>query len=108
MDLDKLVQGFPELKADGSKYQKSDYTQVVKIFRHYATKIADEVSFRVFEPGYDDSNKRCPMPLPEVKESSWVTSRKRPSPLSEPMRTMSGGSAEEKKAEPSAQCAPGV
>ena len=108
LDLDKLVQGFPELKADGSRYRKTDYAQVAKTVRHYATKIADEINLQGFEPGYDECNKKHPMPMPEAKEPSWVASRKRPSPLSKPMRTMSVGIAYDQKAESAAQGAPQV
>src|SRR4051812_25605666 len=48
VDLDKLVEGFPELKAGGSQFEKADYTQVFKSVRHYGTKIADEVNLCVF------------------------------------------------------------
>ena len=90
VDLDQLVRGFPELKADGSAFQKADYEQSVKNVRHYATKIADDVSLQKFEPGYDENNKRRLFPEPKVKEPMLGASRKRPSPLSEPMRTTPG------------------
>ena len=44
IDLEKLAQGFPELKADGSRYQKADYAQVARIVCQYATKIANDMN----------------------------------------------------------------
>ena len=65
MNPELLVDGFPELKADGSKFSKADYINIVKETRIFATKIADGIDLSNFEPGYDERNKRRKINPPE-------------------------------------------
>jgi len=48
MKPELLVDGFPELKADGSDFTETDYINIVKEMRIFATKIADEVDLSEF------------------------------------------------------------
>src|ERR1041385_5089284 len=53
-----LAAGFPEVKADNSKFTKDDHTKVRKETLSAATKIADGMDLAYLEAGYDESNKR--------------------------------------------------
>jgi len=63
IETDKLVGGFPAMRADGCKFIVEDYQRAVKETRVHATLIADDVNVEVFEPGYDKHDERCPMPV---------------------------------------------
>src|ERR1041385_8238597 len=76
MKPELLVDGFPELKADGSEFIEVDYVNIVKETRIFATKIVDEVDLSDFEPGYDDRNKRRKLTPPELVKFSEVLSSK--------------------------------
>ena len=65
MKPELLEDGFPELKADRSKFSEADYINIVKETCIFATKIVDEVDLSNFEPCYDECNKRRKIPSPE-------------------------------------------
>ena len=59
--LAQLVGGFPAMRVDGCKFVNEDYQQAVKETRVYATLIAEDINVEVFEPVYDEHDKRYPM-----------------------------------------------
>lgn len=83
------MQGFPELKSDGSKYQTDDYLQVSKEVWWYATKIADDKNLHSLEPVYDECNKRRPLPGPKAVSLKVISKKPNPDPLSQPLRMVS-------------------
>ena len=52
------------MRADGCKLIAEDYQRAMKETRVHATLIADDVNVEVFEPGYDEHDRRCPMLAP--------------------------------------------
>ena len=78
IEPDRLAEGFPELKADGTKYHKDEYVQAAREVRLHATKIADEMKLDSFEPGYDQRNKRRAMPAPAAVSLKIVSKKPHP------------------------------
>lgn len=95
MEPERLAEGFPELKADGTKFAKDDYVQAIKEIRLYATVIADEVKLGSLEPGYDKRNRRRSMQAPEAVSLKVVSKKHHPDPMSQPLSVMSPSEAED-------------
>ena len=72
-----LASGFPEFKAENSKFSKDDHTKIRRETRSAATKIADEMELSYLEAGYDDTNKRRRVDLPVPTEFALLSSPKK-------------------------------
>lgn len=66
MDSSRLALGFPQLKADGLKYEPVDYYRVAKDVRQHATVTSHGLKLNSFEPGYDEKNRKRLMPTPKA------------------------------------------
>ena len=89
--LDCLAAGFPDLKADESKFSREDYAKVHKETRPFATKIADEMELNRLEAGYDEHSKRRRISLPTPVEFSLLPSPKKTSEPANPVEPFPGG-----------------
>jgi len=89
--LDCLAAGFPDLKADESKFSREDYAKVHKETRPFATKIADEMELNRLEVGYDEHSKRRRISLPTPVEFSLLPSPKKTSEPANPVEPFPGG-----------------
>src|SRR4051812_10056089 len=92
-----LATGFPEFKADNSKFTKDDHTKVRRETRSAATKIADGMDLNYLEAGYDDSNKRRRVDLPSPTEFSLLPSPKKASETVGSVETTSGAKGDDLK-----------
>ena len=94
---ERLAAGFPELKADGSKFSKDDYNRVRKETHSSATMITDGMYLSALEAGYDGSNKRRRVGLPSPIEFSLLPSPKKISEPAGSAEPTPGGEEDEQK-----------
>ena len=92
-----LAAGFPELKADGSKFSKDDYSKLHKEMHSSATMIADGMELTRLEVGYDEHNKRRQVSLPSPVEFSLLSSPKKTSESAGSIEPTPGGEEDELK-----------
>ena len=58
--------GYPSPKEDGSPFEDPNFLACVKEIRPMATMIASEVDLTKYQAGYDEENRRIPMPQYDV------------------------------------------
>lgn len=81
---------FPELKADGSKFLKDDYSKLHEETRSSATMIVDGMELYRLEAGYDEHSKRRRVSLPSPVEFSLLPSPKKTSEPAESVELTPG------------------
>ena len=66
LDPADIAIGYPSLKEDGSSFEDAYFLACVKEIRPVATLIASEVDLTKYQAGYDEENRRIPMPQYDV------------------------------------------